>query len=383
MLVSFNISSPNNFFDKNIVLNLTCAQLSSCLVRNLTSMQLSQNYKFSLFFLTRRTTSLHFVPRVALYALPAFLAEKMAFTPKRNSYQIDHKAADEVTVANHKTNTKSVYQPRPETLSSFAERTTLHGIRFVFTGSIFMRLLWALILIGSFSYCSYDIFSSVRAFYRRPFQTRILTVTSNNEKLRFPAVTICNVNSVNRRRLKDLLNTANYTEEEIELILEVYAKTIANSKDAFTNKSKELYPELFHRIHGGKVPKHDYIKMFGHRIEDMLLPSPVFDSCFINNMVCGSDNFTAFFSSMYGQCYTFNSGHDDSLVIDATAAGDLNGLKLLLNDERNSYLDNPRIPIVGLRVLVHDQHTFPLMEQFGFTVHPGVRTLCSIKRKKV
>lgn len=349
----------------------------------MTWMQLSQNYKFPLFFLTRRTTSLHFIPRAALYILPVFLAEKMALTPKRNSCQIDHKTAEEITVANHKTNTKTVYQPTPETLSSFAERTTLHGIRFLFTGSIFNRLLWALILISSFSYCSYDVFISVAAFYRRPFQTRISTVTSKTEQLRFPAVAICNANSVNRRRLKDLLNTANYTEEEIELILEVYEKTIANSKDAFNNKSNELYPELFHRIHGGKVRKQDYIKMFGHRIEDMLLPSPVFDSCVINNMACGSNNFTAFFNSMYGQCYTFNSGHDDSLVIDVAAAGDLNGLKLLLNVEKNSYLDNPWIPMVGLRVLVHDQHTFPLMEQFGFAVHPGVRTLCSIKRKKV
>ena len=232
----------------------------------------------------------------------------MAFTSKRNSFQIDHKTADEITVANNKTNIKTIYQPTPETLSSFAERTILHGVRFVFTGSIFMRLLWALILISSIGYCSYD---------------------------------------------------------------------------AFINKSKELYSELFQRIHGGKVPKHDNIKMFGHQIEDMLLPSPVFDSCFINNMACGSDNFTAFFNSMYGQCHTFNSGHDDALVIDATAADDLNGLKHLLNVERNSYLDNPWIPIVGLRVLEHDQHTFPLMEEFGFAIHPGVHTLCSIKRKKV
>ena len=79
---------------------------------------------------------------------------------------------------------------------------------------------------------------------------------------------------------------------------------------------------------------------------------------------------------MYGQCHTFNSGHDDALVIDATAADDLNGLKHLLNVERNSYLDNPWIPIVGLRVLVHDQHIFPLMEELAFQSIQGF-TLCA------
>ena len=64
-------------------------------------------------------------------------------------------------------------------------------------------------------------------------------------------------------------------------------------------------------------------------------------------------------------------------------AGQLNGLRLLLNIERESYLENPLNPFVGLTVLIHDQRTFPFMEQFGFFVQPGVRTLCSIKRKKV
>jgi len=64
-------------------------------------------------------------------------------------------------------------------------------------------------------------------------------------------------------------------------------------------------------------------------------------------------------------------------------AGQVNGLKLLLNIERDSYLDNPVNPVLGITVLVHDQKTFPVMEQFGFVVQPGLRTLCAMKRKKV
>ncbi|XP_078360082.1 acid-sensing ion channel 3-like [Oculina patagonica] len=160
---------------------------------------------------------------------------------------------------------------------------------------------------------------------------------------------------------------------------------MAGSRDVFTDtEAKKLHPELFLRIHGGNNDqKQNYLEMFGHRIEDMLLPILVFNSCIINDMACGSKNFTAFTTSMHSQCHTFNPGHKDSPVILASAAGHLNGLRLLLNIEKDSYLDNAVSPIVGLRVLVHDQHTFPLIEQFGFAVRPGVRTFCSIKRKKI
>ena len=241
-------------------------------------------------------------------------------------------------------------------------------------------------LIASFGFCSFEVYSSLEIFYKRPFNTKISKITAGNkiEKLIFPAVTICSDNYINKRWAKHLLERENFTQEEIELKLAVYAKIIGRSaKDVFTDKTKELHPELF-RIHGSKkVQKQNYLERFGHRIEDMLLPSSIFESCVINNMTCGSKNFAAFLTSVYGQCHTFNPGYDDRHNIFATASGQLNGLKLLLNVERDSYLDNPWRPTVSLRVLVHDQHTFPLMEQFGFAVRPGVRTLCSIKRKKV
>ena len=122
--------------------------------------------------------------------------------------------------------------------------------------------------------------------------------------------------------------------------------------------------------------------MYSHRIEEMLLPTPIFDSCDINGTPCGSMNFTSFISFIFGQCYTFNSGQGHHPIINATMAGQLNGLKLLLHIEKDSYLDNAVNPFAGLTVLVHDQQTCPFMEQFGFAVRPGVRTLCAIKGKR-
>ncbi|KAL9982892.1 hypothetical protein ACROYT_G005003 [Oculina patagonica] len=301
-----------------------------------------------------------------------------------NKIQSAEESASEVQDV--KTNSKSNKgrQNAPETLRSFAEDTSLHGARFLFAGNVFRRLVWTLAVISCLGFCIYQVYETVHAYGERPFNTKITKKTAKkNINLTFPAVTLCNINSLNRRRYMEFQKRWNLSNEEIELKLEVYTKMLARSEDLFNNESKESHEELFWRFRG-KVPKNlSYLHLFSHRIEEMLLPVTLFNSCFINGVVCGAENFTTFTSSVFGQCQTFNSGHDGHPVINATMAGHLNGLKLLLNIERDSYLDNSLNPIVGLTVLVHDQESYPFMEQFGFLVQPGVRTLCSIKRKKI
>ena len=86
---------------------------------------------------------------------------------------------------------------------------------------------------------------------------------------------------------------------------------------------------------------------------------------------------------MYGKCYTFNSAEGGNSLLHATPAGQNSGLKLRLNIERESYLYNTENPFVGLVILIHDQKTFPSVEEFGIKIQPGVSTLCAIKRRKV
>lgn len=275
------------------------------------------------------------------------------------------------------------HETQTESLSSFMEASTLHGARFICGGSIFRRLFWSSAVILCFSFCIYQIYQTLDAFYKRPFITKITTKAANENHLPFPAVTLCNFNSFNRRRYKNLMTKNNLSSEDIERNLNIFTGLMAGSQDVFNNKSRQENPYLFSRVYGDVQVKDHYLALFSHRIEEMLLPSPTFESCDVNGKICGSKNFTPFISSVFGQCFTFNSGHDHQPIINATMAGHLNGLKLLLNIERDSYLDNPVNPFVGLKVLVHDQQTFPVMEQFGFAVQPGVRTLCAIKRKKV
>ena len=173
------------------------------------------------------------------------------------------------------------------------------------------------------------------------------------------------------------------SNDEIKLNLKFIESLLAKSNDVFNSSSKKDHFYLFDRTICEDGSDTCYLTLFSHQIDEMLLPSPTFESCDVNGIPCGSSNFSSFINSVFGQCYTFNSGHYGFPLINASMAGHLNGLKLLLQVERDSYLDTPTNPYVGLTVLVHDQQTFPFMEQFGFAVQPGVRTLCAIRRKKV
>lgn len=275
-------------------------------------------------------------------------------------------------------------QPAPESLSSFLEATSLHGARFLPTGNVIRRVIWTLALVSCFGLCIHQVYETVRAFYARPFNTKITTKTANDTTvIPFPAVTLCNFNFLNKRRFKNFAKRNNLSNEDTEQKLKTMEKMIAGSIDVYNNESKQLNPELFTRIYGEASVKDIYFVQFSPRMEDMLLPSSIFQSCFINGKACGSKDFIPVASSFYGLCHTFNSGRDGQPLINVTLAGHPNGLKLLLNIERDSYFDNPLIPSVGLTVLVHDQRTFPFMDQYSFAVPPGHRTLCSIKRKKV
>ena len=274
-----------------------------------------------------------------------------------------------------------------EGIKSFTQDTTLHGARFLFVNNIWRRVFWSLALISCFTYCGYQVYSSLRAFYEHPFHT---TVTENVEMvdsaLPFPAVTLCNVNPLNTRRFRYLYQSIyneTPTEERFKRKLKDISLMFQRSKDVLTDGFKKRNPELFQRDESDK----DAVKLYeflSHQIDEMLLPSvSQVNSCSIDGLVCGQNNFIKKASFTFGQCYTFNSAEGENPLLKATLPGKDSGLKLRLNVERDSYIGNPAAPTVGLTVIIHDQKSFPFMEEFGRIIEPGSSTVCAIKRRKV
>ena len=271
-----------------------------------------------------------------------------------------------------------------EELKAFVQDTTLHGARFLFAENIFRRLLWTLAFIACVGYCFYQVFISVTAFYHWPFNTKISTSTSKGNEFLFPAVTLCNLNAFNTRRFRDEIRMRhNINEKLVERKLQDISLMVRRSKEMLKEDFKKRNPELFLR----QETAIGILSMQGnisHQIDEMLLPSsPHFYSCSINGRLCTAKNFTKHLSSAYGQCYAFNSVESDQPLLPVTVAGRNSGLKLRLNIERDSYIRWPNHPFAGLAMIVHDQKSFPFMEEFGIAIQPGISTFCALKRKKV
>ena len=276
---------------------------------------------------------------------------------------------------------------------TFAEDTTLHGARFLFADNFLRRLLWAVAITACLSYCGYQVCVCVIEFYKRPFNTKITTHTSTgHSEFYFPAVTLCNLNFFNTRRFRQYLSKE-FSTEEIDRLLKDVSLLSSRSKEALSKKFIQRNPFFFLRPEREEVTNDTKLNMLrgiskglmSHQIEEMLLPSsPELVSCSINGKPCDARNFTSIINFMYGKCYTFNSAEGGNLPLNATSAGQNSGLKLRLNIERRSYLrQNSVNPFVGIAILVHDQKTFPSVEEFGIKIQPGVSTVCAIKRRKV
>lgn len=269
----------------------------------------------------------------------------------------------------------------------FLQDTTLHGAKYLFVNNVFRRVIWIVAVISCFVFGSYQVYSSLTDFYGHPFHTILTTETAVNEnKFSFPAVTLCNLNPLNKRRFRLLFNEVYHetpTKENIDIKLEGLSHMIRRSKEVSTEEFKKRHPKLFKRAESEK----EMIKSrqhLSHQIEDMLLPSSSdFTSCSINGMPCKAKNFTKKESATYGQCYTFNSLDGDEPLLNATLGGRNSGLKLRLNVESSSYIGDSRIPTVGLTVIIHDQKSYPFMEEFGVIIQPGSSIECAIRRRKV
>ena len=269
-----------------------------------------------------------------------------------------------------------------EQLRSFAQDTTLHGARFLFANNIFRRLLWTGVVIACFGHCCHQVFTCVSEFNKRPFNTKITTNTSTDDGVSFPAVTLCNLNSLNTRRFVQIMSM-HENRSTIERKLRDISLLSSRSKEISSQGFQNRNPGLFRRQSTANTTK-QLQELFSHQIEEMFLPgSPHFDSCSFNGERCDGKNFSSYQSFMFGNCYTLNFAEDGNPLLQATMAGQYSGLKLRLNIERESYMRNPLQPSVGLVILIHDKKTFPIMEEFGIKVQPGVSTLCAIKRRKV
>ena len=178
-----------------------------------------------------------------------------------------------------------------------------------------------------------------------------------NERLRFPAITICN---------KNLYRKSVIGNAEVNI-----SNVILNEFSGYS-----LFADIFGNTSYYNYTTHSaalYFNNSGHQIEQILF------YCLYAGNRCTTQNFTQE-TSTSGNCHTFNSGENGSTVLYSIEGGFMFGLELILNAEQYEYFlaDSDS---VGFNMFIHDQGHFPYYGGVNsFSISPGQSTQVALRK---
>lgn len=173
--------------------------------------------------------------------------------------------------------------------------TTTHGIIPILKrDNLFIQVVWLNFLVASAFICSYLVSLGIIAYFDYETVTkakRIHLIATD-----FPAVTICDTSPFLTNKSIEFVNETLFNSNLLDS---------NNSDKTFSMLNAENY--LFYRYIVGNNAldpsrSDDFRKQLGLDITDMLF------SCSYNLEQCTANDFSWFFDSFYGNCFTFNSG---------------------------------------------------------------------------
>ncbi|XP_055047965.2 acid-sensing ion channel 2 isoform X3 [Misgurnus anguillicaudatus] len=274
----------------------------------------------------------------------------------------------------------------PMSWQSFANRSTLHGLRFIFPypsssssssrRSASRRLLWTAALLASLVLLVLESAERLAYFLSYPHVTSVDAVVSGS--LVFPAVTVCNLNAYRFTRLtqNDL-----YHAGELLALLDVHLQipdphlaephvlAFLTEKSNFSN----YRPKPF--------SMREFTERVGHDLKEMML------YCRFQGQECSHQDFKTVFTR-YGKCYTFNAAEEGKTLRTTMKGGTGNGLEIMLDIQQDEYL-----PVwgeteetafeAGIRVQIHSQSEPPFVHELGFGVAPGFQTFVATQEQRL
>lgn len=281
---------------------------------------------------------------------------------------------DESQESNRDVSDNSVSKEVAKTWDGFASSSTVHGMRFLSPGfSTQRRVSWGVLIIAFFFVLIGSLTSTVVEYFQFEVNT-IVTMVSEREA-KFPAVTICNLNSLRRSKFKRASKDKKYSE-----ILRL-AKIL--SLDDFDHASDNVTVPYFS---GSRV--RDMYQYFGHMM-DRFEKDGMLLNCTYSQAQCDESHFKSALTDL-GLCFTFNPGGSfgtqryGKQVLTVTQPGNGFGLSIRLNAQTEDYILMPYHEFsAGWKVFVHDQSELPLAKDYGFAVSPGTHTFVGLIKRKV
>lgn len=238
----------------------------------------------------------------------------------------------------------------------WCKSSTSHGIpNIARSESLIIRLIWALSVGVSVSYCGYLIIDTFINFMSNPVSINIQILEETPTM--FPTISICNLNPF---------------KQGDPYIDTVFNNLIKSQNLSVYDSHAPKYLESSSRILKSYVSGlNDSQKMyFGNDLKDMI------SYCTFNSYKCSASDFDWFYDFNYGNCYKFNPNG-----LKYVGKGGLNGglqLELYIGNSssEDSYSNNR-----GVRFMVHNHSlSVPIMYDYGSDAAPGFMTNIKIRR---
>ena len=293
--------------------------------------------------------------------------------------------------------TKEKVEIKKTSLSSkwnvFATNTTLHGLRYVVQSgfSIARRVTWLIFICAAASAYAYFSTQSFEKFMSRPIKT-VISQETPSDGLKFPAVTICNLNKFVKTKIDMVDNDKNFEKMGLNIsgcsetravrgnltcgqaLLCAYYVYGSFLVDNYNKTTRQNIRNALQRTSERVFNKEQFFARYGHDMSGML-----FLFCLFSFKVpCSAKDFFPT-PTKKGICYTFNSGIDNSCR-QQIYEGPEQGLSILLNVQTNESTLSDFSS--GFQVIVHDQKTF-VNRNSGFNIFPGTHASVAVKLRNV
>nr|XP_042909692.1 degenerin mec-10-like [Parasteatoda tepidariorum] len=195
-------------------------------------------------------------------------------------------------------------------------------------------------------------------------------------KLKFPAVTVCNLNrqkaAYDNCTNLDIINGC-LDLNDIAGFHPITERRNIISCSYFRNQT------VFNSKRNESASFARYMKMddknrrfVGHQKADLI------KHCVFNMQLCSLDDFIHFQSLQYGNCFIFNKSD-----LESTSIGYKSGLELLLNVETEQYSITTPSTAIGVRISIHNISEAPNPEKDGVNISPGFETSIALKQYEI
>ncbi|KAL5250199.1 hypothetical protein ACHWQZ_G016058 [Mnemiopsis leidyi] len=246
---------------------------------------------------------------------------------------------------------------KAESFAEFTTEVSMNYLRFIWNSpELIRKLLWAVLFLGFFVYSFQCCLKSFNTYFSMPTSTKYNMYFEPNKLLRFPSITICNMNPH---------NTA-YLDKEENNPMKAYLLSESRVPWDTSNLTPDVSETDYRNFNVKK-----YYRQAGQKLNDFIS-----EVVFFEEEIETSDAFREQFTT-HGMCWTFNA--DGSRQVNRTGMDF--GLSFKLNINQSSYPNF--VTTAGVKVMFHNYYEPALIDEYGLALTPGTENFISLSYERV